>query len=521
MKKFLSLALALLMMLPLAVGTSAAGPRDVMTADEFLDILDYWKYVNNKEDYDDLLDYIYHGKYSPDYWEDYYGLDREWGNKCEQENCDGWAFFYVSRGKIYYNCSKCNTTAALSKLNGDTDTTCKDCHKNPCDCDDVDPGFIISPEVEFGWKINHGSRYCDDDDVTFSKYGKTIYWYCDNCERYGKFGESAWFDKWYGDYFWDHELRVNSTRGGTYEINGSKYVDDGDTRTITFAPNKNYVVYNVIVNGVEYGPVSKVTLTITEDTYVDVEFVKVSSLKPRTLTAAASGNGTITAKKNGVKVAADKITANYNDTVVYTFTPASSNYKVKSVTVNGRSVGKVNSYSLTTGITKDVDIKVTFEWKNPYDDLSDTYLKAVEYVTEAGIMGYYNKYVNKNAFCGSNLISVKNLAAALAEMADVNEKLDTVDERIEWAAANALIDASANLNVACTVQTACTIVNDYLALIEDAADVDFDDFDDDDTAKENALSIGLVTSTTYTNNRNLTRYDLASICYLLANLDVE
>jgi hypothetical protein len=46
-------------------------------------------------------------------------------------------------------------------------------------------------------------------------------------------------------------------------------------------------------------------------------------------------------------------------------------------------------------------------------------------------------------------------------------------------------------------------------------------FDDDDTAKENALSIGLVSEKTYAGNRSLTRYDLASICYLIVNLDVE
>ena len=136
-------------------------------------------------------------------------------------------------------------------------------------------------------------------------------------------------------------------------------------------------------------------------------------------------------------------------------------------------------------------------------------------------MGYFNKYVNKNAFCGTNAISVKGLAAALAEMADVNEKLDTVEERIEWAAKNGIIDDSADLSVGCSVQAACGIINDFLALLETAGGVDFEDFDADDSAKENAFSIKLVTETTYNKNRTLTRYDLASICYLLANLDVE
>ena len=193
-----------------------------------------------------------------------------------------------------------------------------------------------------------------------------------------------------------------------------------------------------------------------------------------------------------------------------------------SVVVNGRSIGKVSTYTLSKGITKDIDIKVTFAWKNPYSDITnENYLKAVEYVTEAGIMGYYNKYVNKNAFCGTNTITVKNLAAALAEMADVNEKLDTVEERLEWAEKNGIINDKTDLAALCSVQTACEIVNKFLLVLETEGDVDFVSFDDDDSAKENALSIKLVSETTYKNNRNLSRYDLAAVCYLLANLSVK
>ena len=90
-----------------------------------------------------------------------------------------------------------------------------------------------------------------------------------------------------------------------------------------------------------------------------------------------------------------------------------------------------------------------------------------------------------------------------------------------WAEKNGIVDGETNLSVACSVQTACDIVDKFLTVLETAGGVSFEDFDADDTAKENALSIGLVSSTTYTNNRNLTRYDLAAICYLLANLDVE
>jgi hypothetical protein len=506
MKKILSLALALLMLLPMAIGTSAAKKSDdIVTADEFMSIINYWQWLNDEDrlNYADLYDYIYGRK----------EFAREWVDSCE--HCGAVARYYVSKGSVYCSCTVCEKTYDVTP---ETDTKCDDCGKKDCEC--VDPGFTISPEVEFNGKFTHRFSSCELSDIDFYRYGSFVYWYCDNCGTNGHFRASQWNDKWY-DYFWDYDIRVLCSRGGSYDIDGDMKADHGDTRTITFDPNYGYVLYNVTVNGEDYGPVTTLKLTITENTTVRAEFVKASSLKPCDLTATAIGNGTITAKKNGVKVAADEITAKYNDSVVYTFKPASSNYVISDVTVNGRSIGKVSSYSLTKGITKDVDIKVTFTWKSPYSDVADNYLNAVEYVTEAGIMGYYNKYVNKNAFSGKTEITVKNLAAALAEMADVNEKLDTTEERIEWAVKNAVIDESADLNALCTVQTACDIVNDYLALIEKASGLNFTDFDADDSAKDNALSIGLVKATTYTKNRTLTRYDLASVCYLLANLDVK
>jgi len=529
MKKILSLVLAVLMMLPLTVGVSAAKSNYIPTADDFRDVLEYWQWINyGKDEYEDLLDYIYGGS----------GIVRKWQDDCETKDCDGSAYFYVSGGRIYYSCKECGVTAESALTSSDKSCSkcnCDDCDISkadcPCDCrkcvcddkddDDIDSGMTITPEEEFGWKIKHYRNSCDLDDVTFKKYGGSFYWYCANCGNHGKFSASYWKEDWF-DYFRDYTIRVYCSRGGSYEMNGSKYADHGDTRKITFDPNYGYVLYNVTVNGVDYGNATTLTITITDDTYIEAEFVKASTLKPCDLTASAIGNGTITAKKNGVKVAADEITANFYDTVTYKFIPASSGYAIKDVTVNGRSVGKVTSYSLDKGITKDVDIKVTFEWKNPYDDIdNENYLKAVEYVTEAGIMGFYNKYVNKSAFGGTKAIAVKSLAAALAEMADLTETLDTVDERIAWAEKNGIVDGETNLSVACSVQTACDIVDKFLTVLETAGGVSFEDFDADDTAKENALSIGLVSSTTYTNNRNLTRYDLAAICYLLANLDVE
>lgn len=515
MKKFLSLALALLMMLPLAIGTSAA--NNVVTVDEFRDILDYWKWSNSdKDDYQDLIDYIYN--YDKDY-------ARSWVDTCEI--CGKTASYYISNGNVYCSCPKCKTYKIdvsddsciyCDCSSCDTEETYCKCTCTKCNC--IDPDFTIDPEEEFNGRFNHKYSSCQLDDINFYRFGSSYYWYCNRCGRSDSIKVSDWDEAW-NDYFWDYDIRVICSRGGDYSINGSSSADYGETRTITFEPDYGYVLYDVTVNGDSYGCTPTLTLTITSDTVVRATFVKASTLKTCTFTSTAVGGGTITAKKNGSAVDADEFTAKYSDSVTFKFTPASDNYSVKNVTVNGVSKGKIKSYTINTGITKDVDIKVTFKWNSPYNDVDEKYLDAVEYVTEAGIMGYYNKYVNKNAFGGTKEISVKNLAAALAEMADVNEKLDTVDERIEWAEKNGIIDGDADITVACDVQSACDIVNAYLNLLEEEGDVDFEDFDDDDSAKENALSIGLVSEKTYANNRNLTRYDLASICNLLVNLEID
>ncbi len=525
MKKFFSFALALLMMLPLAIGVSAGSyvltsdPKsdEPVTAAEFRDILNYWQWSHSdKDDYDKLLDYIYN-------------YDKDYANEVIDycEKCGKAATYYVSKGKIYCFCKNCNETYRV-----DLDTSCNYCDCSSCDvnetycgcdckkCNCIDPGFTIDPEEEMNKKFDHKYSSCELDDLAIYQYGSKLYIYCTNCGRSETFRYSDWSDDWY-DYFWDYTVSVYCSRGGSYEMSGSKHVDHGDTRTIDFEPSYGYVLYNVTVNGVNYGCPSTLTLTVTDDIVVRAEFVKISSLKDCTLTATAVGGGTITAKKNGSKVTSDKITAKYNDSVTYTFVPAGSNYAVKNVIVDGKSLGSVKSYTFSNGITKDHTVKVTFVWNNPYNDVTkEGYLDAIEYVTEAGIMGYFNRYVNKNAFCGTTEITLRDLAAALAEMADTNDKLDEVSDRIKWAKNNGIIDDDAELGEICDVKTACGVVNEFLLLLEDKG-VDFEDFDSKDTAKENAISIGLVSEKTYKSNRDLNRYDLASICYLLANLDVD
>ncbi len=543
MKKILSLALAVMMMLSLAISSSAQiwtkNPKkdsddQIVTISQFQDLINYWKWINaDEDDYRDLINYLYG---------DYYGdsLVREWPDHCE--SCGNPARYYVSRGNIYCSCSYCGKTYEIVIGGGSSSSTpsyTPEGYPNPCKCCgncmanymcECHCGYCIYcdgvDDYKWYWdwnsNISHKYASCELDDVKFSYENGRVHWYCENCKNSGSFRATDlddWYD-WY-DRYYTYTVRVYCSNGGDYSMDGGRTAKYGDTRTITFKPNKNYVLYDVTVDGESVGATSKITVEVTDDTVIRASFVHENTLKTCTFTTKTVGNGEILAKKNGKTVDADKFTAKYGDSVTLTFAPASDNYVVKNVVVDGVSKGALKSYTLSGGITKDHDIKVTFEWKSPYTDVDEKYYDAVEYVTEAGIMGYYNKYITKTAFAGTEKISVKNLVAALAEMADVNEKLDTVDERVAWAVKNGILDDDAKLNTVCTVKVACDIVDAYLEVLEDKGDIDFEGFDADDSAKKNAISIDLVTENVYKNNRKLTRYDLASICHLIVNLEVE
>ena len=127
MKKILSLALALLMLFPLAIGTSAATVNKITTADDFRNLLDLWQWLNQdeKDKYKDLYDYFCGSDY------DYDGLVREWKDYCDE--CGKVAFYYVSKGKVYCSCSTCGKTYDVTP-EIETSDKCDYCHKKDCIC---------------------------------------------------------------------------------------------------------------------------------------------------------------------------------------------------------------------------------------------------------------------------------------------------------------------------------------------------------------------------------------------------
>ena len=539
MKKILSLVLALLMLGTLAVSASASG--SVYT---FSDLLDFYKYYSS----DDNLYYEILGEKMEGHFY------TKWLDSCPK--CGDTALYRAVGNGFKYTCmdSSCGASGSIELVEKDETVTEKPNGITTIDCPKCELNAKYVGKVTIG-----GAKYweyrCEKDHETFVKDEDVkVEWdevvlspvMCSSCNRYAEF--TKYYT--YGDDLFalftcakkhltykkidenifdkhpvikdDYRISVFTSGNGTFTIYGGSTADYGEYRTIKFTEGKNYTLTSVTINGraVSVNADNEITIKVTENLVVRATFTKYT--QKLVVAASANGYGSIKATYNSKTVDPSKFTVNYGDKVTFQFIPAAANYTVTSLKINGKSVLVPGSGTYTlSDIKEDTKIEATFGWKSPYTDVSDKYLKAVEYVTEAGIMGAVESDGSKLLFKGSADVSVKAFAAALAEMADIANKMDTTAERLAWAEKYGLIKADEDLTVTCNVHTAAKMVNTYLSVLEELNDIDFDKYDDDDTVKENALSIGLVNEKSYASNRDLCRYDLASVCKLIANLKYD
>ncbi len=313
-----------------------------------------------------------------------------------------------------------------------------------------------------------------------------------------------------------YSVNVICSTGGGYTMTGGVYGTYGEQKKITFTAHTGYEISNVVIDGVSYGAIPDVTLTVRKDTLILAYFSPVYTNRYHVIQSSVIGNGSITTTKNGNPVSGEIVAVTYGDTITYKFTPASSNYYIKSVKIDGVNLGRIKSYTFKN-TTENHKIEVTFAWEAPYIDMVDKYLPAVEYVTEAGIM--FSEPETRYNFYGYNKVTVEEVVAALAEMADTKDLLDKKVERLAWALEKGLITAKTDLEEICDVQTMCELVKTYLGILEDLNKISFDKVSDKDSAKETALKIELVSENGYAKNRELHRFDLASVCLLISELE--
>lgn len=544
MKKFLSLFLAVLMLASMAVSASAV---KILKADgTFTDSVSIFESKHDDKHFSSIFDYCTYYKLP-------YGGAFNYGgetyytwmyNNCP--DCDGLSIQFVKNGDIKYECleKNCGKTGTIvsSGSNVEIEYSGKNCTK----CGSHKTVFVETITNSVGFVRDQ--YYClNCKDIFYSSYDfdcilGTNYVKCSECPK------ATYFNKYYVDanilfaeyvcrdghvtykkvdnihnnpvIYDKYRVYVYCTAGGSYSIENGGSAYYGETKTITFTPAYGYYLSSVLVDGysVNVGVDNTVKVDVKNNTVVRAYFEKYSNLALHTIETSVEGNGTIAVKKNGCSVSADKVYANYADQITYTFIPATSNYRVADVEINGRSIGKVNTYNVSK-ILKDIDIKVTFEWKNPFTDVNKNYEDAVEFVTEAGIMGKGYITANKYYFNGGDKATVKTFVESLAELADIAGILNSTADRVEWAINKGLVAKDTDLSEVCDVQTACAIVREYLEVLEDVNDVRFTALDYEDSVKETAIAIDLVTEKIYDNNRDLTRYDVAAICYLIAGLD--
>jgi len=552
MKKFLSLFLAVLMLASMAVSTSAVrvlkedgtlaevGPSISTDKNDDFDLLDYFTFF--KLPYGGAFNYKGSTIYT---W---------WYDNCP--DCNGLSFQFVKNGQVNYECLEkaCGKSGTLKvTVTPDADDKEEDKEENIfsgklCpDCGGKRTIFLETVSNSIGFlRDQYFCIDCKEDFYTATDLGSSdnddilSYFVCPSCTAY------TYFKDFYRDngYLFAHyeckndhdtyrkissgninadkyKVYVYCTAGGDYSISGGIGAYYGEKKTIEFDPDYGYVLTDVLVDGESVDVTNnKVEVTVKNNTVVRAYFEKASKLKTYTIEVDAEGRGTVTAKKNGKVVSADEIYADYTDTVTYTFTPASKNYSVASLKVNGKTVPASTTYTVTK-IQKNLDIEVVFEWKNPYSDVKASYEDAVEYVTEAGIMSKGSTSGKKIYFNGAAKGSVRTFVDALAEMADVSGILDNTADRVVWAIDNGLISNDTDISAICDVQTACKIVRNYLEALEEINDVRFEDLNYSDSAKETAIEIDMVTEKIYDKNRDLTRYDFAAICYLIAGLEYD
>ncbi len=310
--------------------------------------------------------------------------------------------------------------------------------------------------------------------------------------------------------------------GGSVLINGlnsNATVPYGGSVSVSVVPNDGYELSYVTVNGTSIGANSSFTLdNIRGNYYISAYFTKIPVNVPFTVTAKATGNGSVYAIVDGKSVGTiGSVTGYYKNAVELRFVPGKGNYKVGNVTINGISMGSITNFTMDH-FRSNLAVDVTFVWDNPYSDVK-THLAAVEYVTENGIMGSPNQYLNTDKFQGESGVTVKALACYLAEMADVSGKLGTVTDRIAWAKDKGLIAADEKLDTAASLHRTCDMLEVFLRGLEKDNKIVYTALKNADSAYEIADAMDLVNETVYAKNGNISRYDMAEICYAISNLD--
>jgi hypothetical protein len=144
-------------------------------------------------------------------------------------------------------------------------------------------------------------------------------------------------------------LTASAATGGSITPGGSFFVMQGANQTFNIAPNANYHIADVQVDGNSVGPVSSYTATAVSAPH-SIAATFAANITSYTITASAGANGSIS-PSGTVSVASGAAQ-------IFSIIP-SAGYHVATVTVDGSSVGAVTSYPFSN-VTANHTIAATF-----------------------------------------------------------------------------------------------------------------------------------------------------------------
>ena len=229
----------------------------------------------------------------------------------------------------------------------------------------------------------------------FNRVGGKFSWTLGNTltdnEGYAKMSA----DQILADLFQDvRYIDASANNGGVISPEGRTNLTRGDSVTYSITPFSGYHISDVTVDGQSVGAVDSYTFdNVTDNHTIAVTFARDSGgnsgggsdhSDPTYAIRASAGKGGSISPKGTVRV-------EKNDSKTYTIT-ADKGYAIADVTVNGKSVGAVDSYTFKN-VTSDQTIRATFSLEGAveqpgFSDVSknDWFYDAVQDAVDMGLM---------------------------------------------------------------------------------------------------------------------------------------
>jgi N-acetylneuraminic acid mutarotase len=144
-----------------------------------------------------------------------------------------------------------------------------------------------------------------------------------------------------------HIITANTGANGSISPSGAVQVNHGADQTFSINPETGYHVADVLVDGISAGAVPSYTFTnVTADHTIAASF----AINTYTIAATAGPGGSISP--------AGAVQVNHGSSRSFTITPG-TNHNIKSVLVDGGSVGPVSSYTFNS-VTENHNIAASF-----------------------------------------------------------------------------------------------------------------------------------------------------------------